>query len=73
MCEACWLWRRAWRRVVRTLGSLVFRRELSAFESVLPTSVVRRVDKSVRELLVAGSVITWSVCGYCEKDSVVDV
>jgi hypothetical protein len=67
------LWRRAWRRAVRTLGSVVLRRELRVFGSVLPMRVMRRVEKSVRELWWGGSGIVGSVRGDFEGDGVVDV
>lgn len=58
---------------MRTLGSVLLRREVSAVESLLSTRVVRRVDRSVRESLEAGSVIERSVCRYCKKDGLVNV
>ena len=60
MGETCsWLWRRAWRRVERIVGSVVLRMEWSACVSVLPMRVVRRVLKSASEdgVLFVGSVI----------------
>ena len=67
------MWRRAWKRDVHTLGSVVLRRELRAFGSVLPMRVTRRVEKSVRELWWVGSGIVGSVRGEFEGDGVVDV